>query len=197
MTAKKTRTLAVPRATDLRGSPLGNLLLEDAAASKQHGRTTARVGVGPDGNPIVYSTDVATREAVVQAIQQRAHVNFMDIPEVSEHDFRKLLRDGTRALDGRSVQIEPEDDNDRATRILAVKVPGDKDVWVPRFSLTIRKGSETIYEGSFNKVTDAWEAMQEHGEPGWEATIYDLGKIAQYRGGRGVFKFGRTKWTRA
>ena len=74
------------------GSPLGNLLLEDAAASKQHGRTTARIGVGGDGNPVVYTTNPATREAVVRAIQERTHVNYMDIPEVSEKDFRKLLR---------------------------------------------------------------------------------------------------------
>jgi hypothetical protein len=59
------------------------------------GRVTARVGVGADGNPVVFSTDEFTREAIVRSVQDRSRVDYYDIPEVSEQDFRKLLNDVT------------------------------------------------------------------------------------------------------
>lgn len=95
----------------LRASPLGTLLLEDAAASKQHGRMTARIGVLDDGNPIIYSTDPLTRDAIVHAIQQRTHVNVMNIPEVSEADFEKLMHDGVGALPPRNDDASEGDDD--------------------------------------------------------------------------------------
>jgi hypothetical protein len=197
MTQKKASrdSLAVTRARALHGSPLGNLLLEDAAASKQHGRTSARVGVGPDGNPIVYSTDVATREAVVRAIQERAHVNFMDIPEVSEHDFRKLLRDGTHALDQPHALDAADVSEQQPEPEPKVAVEPTRGA---HFVLRISDGGRIVASaGPFKRIMTAVEAMNERGDGGQVATIYDGASIAEYRGGRAVFTFGRTKWSRA
>ncbi len=68
------------------------------------------------------------------------------------------------------------------------------------FVLRIREGREVVHEaGPFATVTQAWEAMQERGEPGWEATIYERGRVADYRGGRAVFETGprSSTWRRA
>lgn len=66
------------------------------------------------------------------------------------------------------------------------------------FVLRVRKGRATTTEkGPFSLITDAVDAMQSMGAPGETATIYDGSKVASYRGGRAVFAFGRTRWSRA
>jgi hypothetical protein len=65
------------------------------------------------------------------------------------------------------------------------------------FVLRIRDGREVVREaGPFAKITDAMGAMNARGEPGQTATIYERGRVADYRGGRAVYSFGRTRWSR-
>lgn len=66
------------------------------------------------------------------------------------------------------------------------------------FVLRIRDGRTIVHEaGPYATVTQAWDAMQARGGAGQEATIYEHGRVADYRGGRAMFAFGRTRWSRA
>ncbi len=206
------RTDALAKARELRGSPLGNLLLEDAAASKMAGRVTARVGVGADGNPVVFSTDESTREAIVRSIQDRSRVDYYDIPEVSEQDFRKLLNEGVRQLsqgepprsaarvracgkvhDGPCSMESIED----AEPLAAAEPAGPTDD--APFTVRIRsseRGPVVEQLGPFAIITQAIDAMRARGEPGQVAVVYDGSTVAQYRGDRARFRFGRSQWSR-
>jgi hypothetical protein len=179
----------------LRGSPFGNLLSEDATAAREHGRMTARVGVDPAGNPVVYSTDVHTREAVVSAIERRTNVGYCDVPEVTAVQFDKLLREGGRALVQPHGLVDADVSEGQLDRDPSPSVQAAQNA---PFVLRIREGRRIVDEaGPFEKITAALETMRERGERGQVATIYDGSRVADYRGGRAVFSFGRTKWSRA
>ena len=68
------------------------------------------------------------------------------------------------------------------------------------FTVKIRRGRVILQEsGPFAKVTEAVQSFQDKSgfESGDTATVYDGAKVADYRGGRAVFGFGRTRWSRA
>ena len=68
------------------------------------------------------------------------------------------------------------------------------------FTVKIRRGRDILKEsGPFAKVTEAVQSFQDKSgfESGDTATVYDGAKVADYRGGRAVFVFGRTRWSRA
>jgi hypothetical protein len=120
----------------------------------------------------------------------------MDIPEVSEHDFRKLIRDGTAALDQPHDLASVDVSEGRARPNPSPSVQPTNDA---PFVLVVRHGRAVIREaGPFERVTEAIAARDEWNgsEQGMVATIYEGGHVAEYRGGRAVFSFGRTKWSR-
>jgi hypothetical protein len=92
------------------------------------------------------------------------------------------------------ADVKPE----KAQRGRVPAAPGiDAEKGKP-FVLRVRKGrTVTTEKGPFALITDAVDAMQALGAPGETATIYDGGKVASYRGGKAVFSFGRTRWSRA
>jgi len=176
------------RAKALRSSPFGNLIVEDAAASREHGRATARVGVDAAGNPVVYSTRTATREAIVESIKNRTNVSYSDIPEVTAIQFEKLMSEG-----GRALELERAHEPQRLEK-------GHSGAPAKGFTLRVtdgREGDEVVSKGPFARITDAMDAMQNIGRSGQFAIIYGRSGIADYRGGRAIFKFGRTQWSRA
>ena len=66
------------------------------------------------------------------------------------------------------------------------------------FTVRIKQGKTLVAElGPFAKITDAKAALDKTGKPGQVAGIYEDGKVADYRGDRAIFGFGRTRWSRA
>ena len=189
-------------------NPIGGLLVEDLAASSRHGQATARVGIAPDGNPIIYSRDEATLKRVSEALQAGTAVHALRVRPLDVADFRVLTRDAAAALASTEPPaLPPARASASAPLTVAAYVSGSDpatnaaDVqWTTAqpFTLTIRKGRDHSEQfGPFERVTDAIAERDEHGEPGQTATIYERGKVAHYRGGKAAFRFGRTQWTRA
>ena len=112
--------------TVVRDSPYASVLLEDATSARHHGRLTARVGVGANGNPIVYSTDQSAGDAVAQSIQRGTGVSVMRIPEVTEIEFKGMILDGARAMASR------EQPHGLSSALLPASPPVTKTVSVER-----------------------------------------------------------------
>jgi hypothetical protein len=88
------------------------------------------------------------------------------------------------------AHVEPSSDSGRDSQ------PSDDAPFV----LRIREGRDVVHEaGPFERVTQAIDARDEWGgaEQGMVATIYDGSHVADYRGDRATFKYGRTRWSRA
>ncbi len=83
--------------------PVGGLLVEDLAASREHGLVTARVGIAPDGNPIVYARDEAVAKRIGEAMQNQTAVHVRPIPPLDMEDFRLLSRQAEKALGVRAL----------------------------------------------------------------------------------------------
>ena len=62
------------------------------------------------------------------------------------------------------------------------------------FTVAVRDGRTLVEQlGPFATVSEAVDEMRELGQPGQRATIYNRGKVAQYRGARATFRYGRTQ----
>jgi hypothetical protein len=85
-------------ARTLRDTPLGNMFTEDLAAAREHGTATVRVGVAPDGNPVVYARDEATGRAIGEAIQKRTAVHALAIPPITVEQYDVLARGAAEKL---------------------------------------------------------------------------------------------------
>jgi hypothetical protein len=86
----------------------------------------------------------------------------------------------------------------RAGRAAPAQTGGPAATDKKPFVLTIRSGRTVVgAAGPYAKISDALSDMSLRGEPGQTATITDGGRVARYRGGRAVFSFGRTRWSRS
>jgi hypothetical protein len=81
-----------------RSHPLGRILVEDLAASREHGTVTARVGIGPDGCPIVYGQDEAVVKRIGEAMLAPERVSLRPIPELTTQQFQLLGAQAAGAL---------------------------------------------------------------------------------------------------
>ena len=96
---KKPSSVALAKAyRRLADHPVGGLLVEDLAASREHGLVTARVGIAPDGNPIVYARDEAVAKRIGEAMQNQTAVHVRPIPPLDVREFKLLSRQAERAL---------------------------------------------------------------------------------------------------
>lgn len=94
---KKSATLAKAYRR-LADHPVGGLLVEDLAASREHGLITARVAIAPDGNPIIYARDEAVAKRIGEAVQNQTAVHVRPIPPLDVQEFRVLSRQAEKAL---------------------------------------------------------------------------------------------------
>lgn len=78
--------------------PLGGLLVEDLAASREHGVITGRVGIAPDGNPIIYARDRVVAEQIGKAVQHSTAVHVRPIPAMDVEQFKMLASQSMAAL---------------------------------------------------------------------------------------------------
>jgi hypothetical protein len=106
--SKKSSAVALAKAYRRLGDhPVGGLLVEDLAASREHGLVTARVGIAPDGNPIVYARDEAVAKRIGEAMQNQTAVHVRPIPPLDVREFKLLSRQADRAL-GPGPTVERE-----------------------------------------------------------------------------------------
>ncbi len=87
----------------LHDHPVGGLLVEDLAASREHGLVTARVGIAADGNPIVYARDEAVAKRIGEAMQNQTAVHVRAIPPLDVAEFKMLSRQAEKALGVRAL----------------------------------------------------------------------------------------------
>ena len=91
---------------------------------------------------------------------------------------------------------------DYSRGIPVVRVPADPAVvvvpahtqWTEDKPFTLEVDGTTV--GHFELISYAVDELRAIPE-GHKAVIYDHGKVADYRGGKARFKFGRTQWSRA
>jgi hypothetical protein len=97
--AKKPSSATLAKAyRRLADHPVGGLLVEDLAASREHGLVTARVGIAPDGNPIVYARDEAVAKRIGEAMQNQTAVHVRPMPPLDVREFKLLSRQAESAL---------------------------------------------------------------------------------------------------
>lgn len=100
MSGKMTkRSTAVRAYQSLQGHPLGDLVVEDLAASREHGRITGRVGIAADGQPVIYARSESTAKQLGEAVRRASTVHVRSIPELTMAQFevlasQKMLSEG-------------------------------------------------------------------------------------------------------
>ena len=78
------------------------------------------------------------------------------------------------------------------------KAPGAVPATGRPFTVAIRSQGTSKTYGPFATVTEAVNVLQaEPAASGAKGTVYNGAKLADYRGGKAVFVFGRTRWSRA
>lgn len=78
--------------------PLGGLLVEDLAASREHGVMSARISIAADGQPIIYARDEAVARQIGEAVQHSTAVHVRTIPPLDVAEFRILAEQAQETL---------------------------------------------------------------------------------------------------
>ena len=89
--AKRTSAAAMRRFyQEAQDDPVGRLLLEDLAASREHGGESVRVGIAPDGAAVVYAADEDVGKRVGESLRNTGHVRVRQIPKLTMEQFELL-----------------------------------------------------------------------------------------------------------
>jgi hypothetical protein len=89
--SKRGRGAELARAAkSLADHPLGDVVLEDLASARDHGRETCRVGVAADGNPIIYSRSRSTLERVGGALRRGTRIHARHIPDLDVEQWEAI-----------------------------------------------------------------------------------------------------------
>ena len=86
------------RYKELLHDPVAGMMIEDLAASYENGRKSARIGVGPDGQPVIYTRDTVLGNEIATAINTATNIRVRGIAEIDYADFQIMKQGATARL---------------------------------------------------------------------------------------------------